>query len=178
MSGLTSLVLLLLVAGSVTADGARTWRFRNNGLEILVVWKDVEFDETRSYQVMVSNELRTLARLEVNRDGLVTDAWMTDLDRDGAFEIVVATAQLGGTDEGAVDIHEWQGFRFVSTRPAELSADQRVGYHGNDQFSVVDGRLRRAYPLFVDRDGNSVPIGKMATFIYRYKENRWIAEIR
>ena len=120
--------------------------------------------------------LRTLARLEVNRDGMVTDAWITDLDDDGAFEIVVATAQLAGTEIGAADVHEWQGFHFNSTKTGDLGADQRPDYRGNDQFTVTGGRLRRAYPIFADSDGTAVPTGALAEFEYRFGENRWEPE--
>ncbi|TDJ69295.1 MAG: hypothetical protein E2O35_01545 [Proteobacteria bacterium] len=171
--------LYLLMLGPAEAENVPgKWVFVKHGLNIQVVAKDAEIDEERTYQVVVSEGVRTLSRLEVNRDGLVTDAWITDMDGDGAFEIVVATAQLGGEDIGAVDVHEWHDFRFDSTRPAKLAREQLIGYRGNDQFSIVNGQLRRAHPLFVDRDGIVVPSGKMAIFEYDYEENHWGSEVQ
>jgi hypothetical protein len=125
---------------------------------------------------VVSNELRSFVRLEVNRDGLVTDAWMTDLDRDGAFEIVVATVELGGANVGTVDIHEWRDFRFDSTKTSDLVSAQRTGYRGNDQFKVVDGELRRSYPVFAIQGGSPVPTGETAKFRYLYATGVWEAD--
>lgn len=165
--------MLLFVAAPLGAADPGTWRFEKGGLSIVVVAKYSDYSNERSYQIVVGNALRPLARLEVNRDGLVTDAWLTDLDRDGAFEIVVATGQLDGAIASAVDVHEWQEFRFASSRTAELSADQRVGYQGNDQFEVKNDRLRRAYPVFAGAEPARTPTGKMAHFEYRYAEDRW-----
>lgn len=152
-----------------------SWEFKPSGLTVVVVGKDADYDNVRSYQIIVSDELRTLVRLEVNRDGLVTDAWLTDLDRDGMFEIVVATGQLGGADGGAVDVHEWQEFRFVSSKPKQLAASELVGYNGNDQYTIAGGRLQRSYPMFRETDGVRVPTGSMARFEYQYPEDRWEA---
>lgn len=178
MDRLIFLVTLSLVAYAVAATVPMRWNFEKNGLSIWVIGKDAVFDERRTYQVVVSDQLHILARLEVNRDGPVSNVWITDLDNDGAFEIVVATAQLGGGDVGAVDIHEWRGFRFESTKTAELTADQRSEYRGNDQFTILTGRLRRTYPIFADVDGTVVPTGRMAKFEYRYGEDRWEPETR
>lgn len=172
-----SLVLALLV-GPTWAEPPDSWTFRRGELVVDVVGKEAEFDETRAYQIVVRDELRTLARLEVNRDGLVTDVWLTDLDGDGAFEIVVATAQLGGADIGAADVHEWRDFRFDSTKTAPLSAEQAATYRGNDQFTLVDGGLRRSYPEFIERTGGVVPSGKMVELEYRYGDNRWVVITR
>lgn len=160
------------IAGTADGEG-RT--FQAAGLTIAVTRSDSAFSDSRAYQVVVSDELRTLSRLEVNRDGVIANAWLTDLDHDGAFEIVVATALLEGEDRGAVDIHEWRGGRFVSTAVARLPAGDREGYHGNDQFSVHDGRLLRAFPVFTtsDDDKNPVPTGQMARFHYDADGGRW-----
>lgn len=170
------LMLLLITTTSLGwAASAGNWEFKQDGLTVVVVGKEAEYGEVRSYQIVVNDELRTLVRLEVNRDGLVTDAWLTDLDSDGLFEIVVATGQLAGADVGAVDVHEWQEFRFVSSKPKQLTTSELVGYNGNDQYTIAGGRLQRSYPMFSVADGVRVPTGSMARFEYQYPEDRWEA---
>lgn len=171
-------LLLLLACACVNAAGSGVHSFRSGVLSIVVAGVESEFSEARAYQVVVSDELRPLSRLEVNRDGVITDVWMTDLDGDGAFEIVVATGLLDGADRGAVDIHEWQDGRFNSTAVAGLPADDRMAYRGNDQFSVENHQLRWAFPLFdaPDSDGKAVPSGQMARFRYDYGANRWLSD--
>lgn len=169
------LLAFVTVAGLASAAGREVRTFQTAGLTIVVASSESEFSESRAYQVVVSDELRTLSRLEVNRDGVIADAWMTDLDHDGAIEIVVATSLLEGEDRGAVDIHEWRDGRFTSTAVAKLPAGDRSGYRGNDQFSVENGQLWRAYPQFTapDGDGNSVPTGHLARYRYDSAANRW-----
>lgn len=169
------LFALVTVTGLASAAGPEVHTFHSAGLTIVVASSDLEFSESRAYQVVVSDDLRTLSRLEVNRDGVIADAWMTDLDRDGAIEIVVATGLLAGEDRGAVDIHEWRDGRFASTAVAQLPAGDRSDYQGNDQFSVENGQLWRAYPQFSapGGDGNPVPTGRMARYRYDFAANRW-----
>tara|TARA_Y100000588_G_scaffold213968_1_gene227902 strand:+ start:861 stop:1379 length:519 start_codon:yes stop_codon:yes gene_type:complete len=168
-------MLLAATTDYVWAASSVDWEFESDDLKVVVIGKDAVYDDVRSYQIVVSDELRTIARLEVNRDGLVTDAWLTDLDQDGMFEVVVATGQLSGAEAGAVDVHEWQEFRFVSSRPKQLTTTELVGYQGNDQYTIAGGRLQRSYPMFNETDGMWVPTGLMARFEYQYPEDRWEA---
>ena len=172
------LFALVAVAGLASAAGREVHTFERAGLTIVVASSESEFSESRAYQVVVSDALRTLSRLEVNRDGVIADAWITDLDRDGAFEIIVATDLLAGEDRGAVDIHEWHDGRFASTAAAKLPAGDRSGYRGNDQFTVEDGQLWRAYPRFSapDGEGNALPTGQMARYRYDFAANRWLRD--
>lgn len=165
----------MLMTGYGWAGSSANWEFESDDLKVVVIGKDAVYDDARAYQIVVSDELRTITRLEVNRDGLVTDVWLTDLDRDGMFEVVVATGQLSGADGGAVDVHEWQEFRFVSSTPKQLTATELVGYQGNDQYTIAGGRLQRSYPMFNETDGIRVPTGSMARFEYQYPEDRWEA---
>lgn len=166
-------ILLLLGAVAASADQPSSYEFSKDGLSINVVPVESDFDDSRAYQVVVENELRTFSRLQVNRDGIVSDAWLTDLDGDGAFEVIVATSQLGGGDNGALDIHEWDNFQFESTI-AKLPAD--VGYAGNDQFALENGRLTRAFPVFGGANGGNVrlPSGEMARFVYDFGAKKWL----
>jgi hypothetical protein len=172
--------LAFILSGSTItalADGSGQWRFEEDKLVITVVGKDLEFDDARSYQVVVSDDSRTLARLEVNRDAILVHAWITDLDTDGAFEIVVATGQHDGANGSAVDIHEWSPYRLASTQTPRLSGVAEDGYQGYDQFSVTDGRLQRSYPIFQLQDGILVPSGAMRLFDYNVAENVWSVKL-
>jgi hypothetical protein len=157
------------------ADEPRVREFMKDGLNIQVIGKNADADEERAYQVVVANELRTLSRLEVNRDGLVTDAWITDLDADGAFEIIVATAQIDGGAGGGIDIHEWHEYRFESISAAGLDAAAQASYRGHDRFQVENGRLIREFPLFSVNtgDANAIPSGGIARFEYEASTHNW-----
>jgi len=173
MTKLFQAVMLLTLSCSYVFAG-EVAEFTRNGLTIRVIARDSEYEETRSYQVVVSDDVRTFSRLEVNRDGLVSDVFITDLDGDGAFEVVVATAKTGANEEGAVDIHEWRAYRFDTTAAAPLPPSERSGYRGNDQFTVENGRLLRSFPRFASDGGQELPTGEMVQFEYDYSNNRWL----
>ena len=150
------------------------WQFQTHGMTISVVAKDPEYDDRRSYQIVVEDEIRTLSRLEVNRDASITNTWLTDLDSDGSFEIVVTTGQIDGSNAGGVDIHEWIGDRFDSMKPRSSSGRESVGYQGYDQFTFVDGVLIRSYPIFSSQNGNFAPSGETANFSFRFSDRSWV----
>ena len=97
---------LSLCVSAQAQESSGKWQFQTHGITISVVAKDPEYDDRRSYQIVVEDEIRTLSRLEVNRDASITNTWLTDLDSDGSFEIVVTTGQIDGSNAGGVDIHE------------------------------------------------------------------------
>lgn len=162
-------------AGASAQESASKWQFEKAGMRISVVAKESEYDDRRSYQVVVEDEIRTLSRLEVNRDATITNVWQTDLDADGAFEIVVTTAQVSGSTAASVDVHEWNGSRFESTRLRRNSAAD-VGYQGYDQFELKNGTLTRSYPIFTTQNGNSAPSGDTARYVLRSSDLSWVKQ--
>ena len=74
----------MLMTGHGWAGSSANWEFESDDLKVVEIGIDAVYDDARSYQIVVSDDLSTIARLEVNRDGLVTDVWLTDLDRDGS----------------------------------------------------------------------------------------------
>ena len=169
-------VSLALGLDARAQESADKWRFQKGGLSISVVAKDAEYDDRRSYQIVVEDDIRMLSRLEVNRDAVLTNAWQTDLDGDGAFEIVVTTGQVNGSNSGGVDIHEWNGNRFDSMRPKRSTDAERVGYQGYDQFELHEGTLIRSYPIFITHNGNWAPSGDMARYVFHFADRAWVKE--
>jgi hypothetical protein len=43
------------------------------------------------------------------------------------------------------------------------------GYMGHDEFAVVEGRLLRRFPVYMDRDTNAVPSGGVRQMQYKLK---------
>jgi hypothetical protein len=48
------------------------------------------------------------------------------------------------------------------------------GYRGHDTFSLLNGELRRSYPIYKDGDTNASPSGGLARYRYDMAENRWV----
>ena len=151
------------------------WRQFDIDGKTMSVRPDSNADGTRSYEVLAEDNGLVMSRLLVNRNGVLSNAWKTDLDGDGSPEVVVAISQLNGTNEGAVDIHEWDGYKFDSVQaPRKIAAEKSV-YDGHDQFEFAAGKLRRAFPRFTQAGENRVPTGETASYQFDMQSGQWIA---
>ena len=156
------------------ADAAAAWRQFEIAGKLFSVNPDSDGDGKRSYEVLVEEGGLAVARLSVNRNGVLSDAWQTDLDNDGNPEIIVAVGQLNGMSRGAADVHEWDGYKFVSRRgPDNVAAEP--SYDGHDQFALKAGQLMREFPKFRDEGGARVPAGETASYRYDMATSQWIA---
>ncbi|MGR8947966.1 MAG: hypothetical protein ACU84Q_07960 [Gammaproteobacteria bacterium] len=181
VGGLIGPIALLIVVGgpSAVADEGQpssAWRAFEFQGKTVSVRPENNADGTSSYEVLAEEGGLVMARLLVNRNGVLSDAWKTDLDGDGSPELVVAIGQLNGTNQGAVDIHEWDGYKFDSVRvPLDIAAEKN-SYDGHDQFKLTAGKLRREFPRFIEAEGNRVPSGDKASYHFDMQSSRWIAE--
>ena len=175
--GLVSMIFLMVSGITVAqeADPAAAWRqFEIDG-KLISVNPDADGDGKRSYEVLAEQDGLAVARLSVNRDGILSNAWKADLDKDGDPEVVVAIGQLDGTNKGGVDIHEWDGYKFVSAKGQARIPAEQANYDGHDQFRLADGQLIREFPRFRDEGGSRVPAGETASYRYDMASGHWVA---
>lgn len=180
---LTRLLVLPMAVGSVLGsaearaaeeNAGTAWRqFEIDG-KTMSVRPDSNADGTRSYEVLAEDNGLVMSRLLVNRNGVLSNAWKTDLDGDGSPEVVVAVSQINGTNEGAVDIHEWDGYKFASVRAPKKIAAEKDSYDGHDQFDFAAGKLRREFPRFTRSGDNRVPTGDTASYQFDMQSGQWI----
>ena len=167
-------VLITSTVNAAEEDAATAWRQFEIAGKTISVNPDADGDGKRSYEVLVEEAGLAVARLSVNRNGVLSDAWKTDLDNDGNPELVIAVGQLDGMNRGAVDIHEWDGYKFVSERGPDKPVGE-TSYEGHDQFSLKAGQLIREFPKFRDEGGARVPAGESASYRYDMATSQWIA---
>ena len=172
MSGLASPMISI----AEESGDSPAWRQFEFDDKTISVSADTDAEGKRSYEVLAEQTGLAVARLSVNRDGVLSDAWKTDLDQDGSPEVVVAVGQLNGTNNGTVDIHEWDGHKFVSTRGQDRIPSAQAFYDGHDQFSFTDGQLVREFPRFRDEGGARVPAGETASYVYQMSSGQWVAK--
>ena len=104
---------------------------------------------------------------EIN--GTVTEAEVADLNADGSPEILVYTMSAGSDSYGGL-----VGFATnhkKSLTPIylpDLMGDKEAsaGYMGHDEFSVVETRLARRFPVYRPGDTNSNPTGGLRQLYY------------
>jgi hypothetical protein len=137
------------------------------------VW--IPTDEPRSigtYRAEVTWPDGVTDRIESERDGMIANVWLADLESDGAVDLVVALASAGSGSYGSVHVYRHQDDDFVSVPIAGLEA---AGYMGHDVFSVEGGRLYRTFPTYAEGDPNAAPTGGDVRLRYSFGENAWVA---
>ena len=115
-------------------------------------------------------------------DGTVTAAEVADLNGDGSPEVYVYVTSAGSGSYGS--LVAYSSNRRKSMTPIylpPLTDDPRAsrGYMGHDGFAVVDGVLRRSFPVYRSGDTNARPTGGMRELDYRLVagEAGWILRL-
>jgi hypothetical protein len=109
------------------------------------------------------------------RDGTITNVWLRDLGGDGAIDLIVATTSAGSGSHGSLAVYSLTEAGSVKREIAPFDASGAPGYRGHDDFSILNGELRRSHPIYKDRDTNASPSGGLARYRYDFAGNRWIA---
>jgi hypothetical protein len=177
VSSFAALIVIFSSMGSLVFAEQTTAPWRQFDMMGKVVTVEPELGEkgVRSYEVLAAENGLATARLSVNRNGVLSDTWKTDLDSDGNPEIVVIVGQLGGGNAGSADIHEWDGHKFASVRAMQKIDSEGAAYDGHDQYKIVNGNLLREFPRFRSNEGRKVPSGGRASFRYDMKSGQWIS---
>ncbi len=122
---------------------------------------------------------KTISR-EIN--GTVVEAEVADMNADGSPEILVYTVSAGSGSYGGVV--GYAANRKKSLTPIylpELSDDKEAntGYMGHDEFSVVETRLARRFPIYRPDDTNSNPTGGLRQLYYALTpgEAGWVLKL-
>src|SRR5688572_17698856 len=105
-----SILLLVTLGASVASSLAfdsKTWMHKGHRIHVAVGKK--EQAAIGSYLVTVAGPGGKRATVRADRDGTLVNAWAADLDRDGRFEVIVATRSAGGGNYGKVGIFTWSG---------------------------------------------------------------------
>ena len=151
-------------------DGARC-AFTAGKLEI-TVRSEAGVDGVGSeVQITVADSERLIARLSTTLPGFLEQCWKTDLDRNGRFEIVIASASVV---EGArVDVYEWRETRFEPVKIAPVDSAQLRAGAFPDRYSVVNDVLYARFRAGPRRqDGQP---GNETTLRYSFEHRTWEA---
>lgn len=117
---------------------------------------------------------------EIN--GKVTEAEVADLNADGSPEILVYTVSAGSGSYGSL-------IGYASNRKKSLSQiylpdltqdkETSIGYMGHDEFSVVETRLARRFPVYRPGDSNNNPTGGLRQLYYELTlgEPGWVLKL-
>lgn len=127
------------------------------------------------YQIVVENEELLLTRLTATYSGQLSKSFVADLNKDGAFEVIVTFSFDGGHQTG-VHIYSWKEFRLEPHKIATLNDEQQSGYRGNDEFAVADGKLIRIFQLYEEVDGQWTATAEQRRLTYSLDDASWRAQ--
>jgi PliI/PliC-like inhibitor of I-type lysozyme len=109
------------------------------------------------------------------RDGVITGAWLEDLDGDGELDLTVATTSAGSGSYPTIHYYRQERQTFELRPLKDLTEAQRAGYMGHDTVTVHEGKLLRIFPKYLPNDSNSSPSGGTVTLRYSFTDDGWIS---
>jgi len=108
--------------------------------------------------------------IEQKIDGIVTDAEIEDLNRDGSPEIYVYVTSAGSGAYGSLVAYSANNKKSLSEiylLPLENDKKASQGYMGHDQFSLVENTFARRFPIYLKGDANCCPKGGTRQLEYK-----------
>jgi hypothetical protein len=127
-----------------------------------------------TYDVKVTFPGGRTQRIERERNGTITRAWLADLGSDGRIELLVATTAEGSGSYGEIAVFTQDGDTLAGVELAEPDDTQADGYGGADVFEVADGHLYRSFPIHLPGDANAQPTGGTRRLRYDFAAGRWV----
>jgi hypothetical protein len=115
--------------------------------------------------------------LKADRDGLIIDAMLVELNGAAPLEIVVLAKGDDAAAYGSVTIFEVVDGKYVERRVKRLSGPLAEGYAGRDTFVVKDGVLERDFPLYApaaEPEGAPTPTGETRRLRYDLATETWV----
>jgi hypothetical protein len=115
-------------------------------------------------------------------DGSAYGAELADLDGNGWPEIYVYVASAGSGSYGSLVAYAVNAGKSVTPiylPSMEDSPETVAGYMGHDQFAVVENRLVRRFPVYLENDTNAAASGGTRQLQYRLEpgEAGWLLRL-
>lgn len=102
-------------------------------------------------------------------DGNAYRAEVADLDANGWPEVYISVSSAGSGSYGslvAYAVNKGKSMTSIYLRPLADDSQARIGYLGHDEFAVVENRLVRRFPIYLQGDTNSAPTGGTRQLCY------------
>lgn len=115
-------------------------------------------------------------------EGAVVGAEVADLDANGSPEIYVYLSSAGSGSYGSLLAYAANNRKSLSEvylPPLEEDAEASAGYQGHDEFSVLERRLGRRFPIYRKGDTHADPTGGSRQLQYRLEsgEAGWVLRL-
>ena len=124
----------------------------------------------RELVLKVFENEQTLVTIRQKTDGIVVNAEVADLDRNGSPEIYLYCCTYGSGSFGKVLGFQFFPDSFDAIRTLPLTPAQADGYMGHDAFAIQAGFLTRKFPVYRPGDANAQATGGSRTLRYALRE--------
>lgn len=167
---LTIALFLLSLSLSVAADCKfdKTAQYANYQIRVLTSGDSCSL---QSYQIVVQTGGQVL-KVVTKQSEPIKQIWVTDLDQDGLFEVLVFSASVETGEYGELTLHEWTGNDLRSSFLPALSAEQQQGYRGYDNYRLYQNQLIYEFPVYQEGDKECCASGGKRQSVYLYRNNR------
>jgi hypothetical protein len=152
------------------SDTALEWQ----GFRATVVVPDGEPASVGTYWASVAYPDGRASEITGERDGSISQTWLTDLGGDGVPELVVWMTSAGSGSYGQVEILRLEASGPSGVPLAPLDESQARGYMGHDRIAIREGRLTRCFPLYRADDPQARPTGGERCLWYSFRKRRWV----
>ncbi|MBC5992749.1 hypothetical protein [Pontibacter cellulosilyticus] len=120
----------------------------------------------RSLAIIVERDEQLPVRIDEAIEGTVTKSVVADLNDNKKPELLVFVSGSGSGSYGKVYGYEFEREYWGELTIPELSPELQKDYMGHDEFKVVNDRLIRTFPIYLETDPNCCPTGGTRTITY------------
>jgi hypothetical protein len=106
-------------------------------------------------------------------DGVIVDAFNTDMDVDGNPEILIQAKTKDSVYNTTVYAFEFDNGKANKLDFPKLTSAQKKGYRGNDSFYVQAGNLMRQFALYDGTGKEAKPNGQKRLLQYGLRNNEF-----
>ena len=104
-------------------------------------------------------------------EGPIQDVLNADLDTDGNPEIIIQAKSIDTSKFISIFVYEYHNFNANKLDFPRLTAPQRRGYRGNDNFFLKDSKLMREFPIYKGTGTAAKPSGQKRLLEYSLHSN-------
>ena len=130
--------------------------------------------ETGSFEILHSDSANMkYSTTTGDLDGVIVDAFNTDMDVDGNPEILIQAKTKDSVYNTTIYAFEFDNGKANKLDFPKLTSAQKKGYRGNDNFYVQDGNLMRQFALYDGTGKDAKPNGQRRLLQYGLRDNEF-----
>lgn len=130
--------------------------------------------DTSSLLILHSDSVsRTYTTTTGDINGLIIDAYNSDMDIDGHPEILIHAKRKDTINYTTVYAYEFYEKKVEKLDFPKLTKSQRQGYRGNDNLYISEGKLIREFPIYEGSGSSAKATGAKRKLEYTLSSNNF-----